>query len=286
MATGQGFRWRTVIEVGLISAVIYVLLGAPGLPASITSGSQAAKQHVPVAGAKIQSLVYPDKDLQCPGHNYDIHVFSTTPLIIYIDGFLSDSEAEHLVDISEGKWQVSTVFNEGIETTDASVRKSEKALVDRDHTVQCIEQRALSIQGWPQETFIERLWTQRYNTSGHYAQHYDWATASKAARRVSTFMVYLSADCTGGGTNFPRIERPGDDDARWCEFLECGVDATTEEGQGVTFKARKGAAVFWMNFDADGRGYKETIHAGMPVTGGTKVGLNIWSWYQAGHRID
>ncbi len=53
--------------------------------------------------------------------------------------------------------------------------------------------------------------------------------------------------------------------------------------EGVTFKPRKGSAVFWMNFDSEGRGYTETIHAVMPVMGGTKVGLNIWSWYQAGH---
>ena len=69
-------------------------------------------------------------------------------------------------------------------------------------------------------------------------------------------------------------------DRRWCQFVECDKDAGTE---GVTFKPKKGSAVFWMNFDADGRGYKETIHAGMPVTSGTKIGLNIWSWYQAGH---
>jgi prolyl 4-hydroxylase len=106
-----------------------------------------------------------------------------------------------LIESSAAKWQVSTVFNGGMETTDDSVRKSEKALIDRDTTVQCIEQRALSVQGWPQDTFIERLWTQRYNLSGHYAHHYDWATGSKQSRRVSTFMVYLQADCEGGGVS-------------------------------------------------------------------------------------
>ena len=80
-------------------------------------------------------------------------------------------------------------------------------------------------------------------------------------------------------TNFPRLQKPKDQ--RWCRFVECDDDNSTTEG--VTFKATKGNAVFWMNFDAEGRGYKETIHAGMPVTSGTKVGLNIWSWYQAGH---
>lgn len=153
-------------------------------------------------------------------------------------------------------------------------------MIDRDQTVQCIEQRALSIQGWPKDTFIERLWTQKYGTGGHYANHYDWGTASKDARRVSTFMVYLAANCTGGGTNFPKLVRP--EAGNWCDSVECSDDAA----EGVTFKPIAGNAVFWLNFDANGRGYKETIHAGMPVLSGEKVGLNVWSWYQAGYRID
>lgn len=207
------------------------------------------------------------------------------------------------------KWQPSTVFNRGVEESDEKVRKSDKALIDRDSIVQCIEARALAFQGiwisaplfldvlltlatpadlspgWPKKTYIERLWTQRYNKTGHYAHHYDWASASKAARRVSTFMVYLSSakECEGGGTNFPRLSMP--EEKRWCEFVECeGETDGVRKGdglEGVTFKVRKGAAIFWTSFDAEGRGYKETIHAGMPVRAGTKIGLNIWSWYQA-----
>ncbi len=84
------------------------------------------------------------------------------------------------------------------------------------------------------------------------------------------------ADCFQ--THFPRIEIPYD--KRWCDFIDCSQDDNLE---GVTFRARKGAAIFWRNFDEEGRGYRELIHAGMPVTKGTKVGLNIWSWYQKGH---
>ncbi|KAH9832430.1 prolyl 4-hydroxylase subunit alpha-3-like [Teratosphaeria destructans] len=275
MSNSQPFRWRTVLEVGVISAVIYVLLGAPGLPSINTNST--AEQNVPIARAKVENIVYQEPGLQCSDHHYDIRIFSQTPLVILIDNFISEREANHLIAISHEKWQTSTVFNNGVETVDEAVRKSEKAMIDRDTTVQCIESRALAIQGWPKDTFIERLWTQRYNTTGHYDYHYDWATASKTSRRQSTFMVYLQADCEGGGTNFPKLERPTD--ARWCDFIECdGKD------EGVTFKARKGAAVFWSNFDADGRGYQETIHAGMPVRSGTKIGLNIWTWFLAGHK--
>ena len=96
--SSRSFRWRTVLEVAVISIVIYVFLGTPGLPSSSKSESSIEKD-VPVARAKTESLVYPDKNLKCPQHNFDIHVFSTSPLVVYIDGFVSDSEAEHLVDI-------------------------------------------------------------------------------------------------------------------------------------------------------------------------------------------
>nr|POE88156.1 prolyl 4-hydroxylase 1 [Quercus suber] len=277
-AQQQSFRWRTVLEVAVIAAVIYMVLGAPGLSSTEVgeSSSPHDEKDVPTSKAKIESLVFPRTDLQCPKPQFDVHVFSTSPLVLYIDNFVTEAEADHLVDM---RWQISTVFNAGVETADPSVRKSEKALIARDSAVQCIEARALAFQGWPEQTFIEQLWTQRYNVSGHYAHHYDWGMATKNSYRVSTFMVYLSADCEGGGTNFPRLTRPSG--KQWCEFIACD-----DKDDGVTFKARKGAAVFWRNFGEDGKGAKETIHAGMPVTAGTKVGLNIWSWYQANYVPD
>jgi prolyl 4-hydroxylase len=92
------FRWRTIVEVTVISIVIYVFLGTPGLPSSSTNESQVYND-VPVARAKVESLVYPDKDLRCPKHEFDVHIFSTSPLVVYIDGFLNEAEADHLVEI-------------------------------------------------------------------------------------------------------------------------------------------------------------------------------------------
>jgi prolyl 4-hydroxylase len=89
-------------------------------------------------------------------------------------------------------------------------------------------------------------------------------------------MVYLHAECTGGGTNFPRLPMPKSKE--WCRLLECDGDR-----EGITFKPVKGSAVYWENFKSDGSGYEETWHAGLPVESGVKVGLNIWSWYQPGH---
>lgn len=180
---------------------------------------------------------------------------------------------------SESKFKPSTVWTEGVERLDDTVRRSEKALLDRDAIVKCVEERARDFQGWRPHVYIEKLWSQRYSQNGFYRHHYDWGSASSNAGRISSFMVYLEANCTGGGTNFPRLRMP--EERKWCEFLECG---TGEDHEGVTFKPIKGNAIFWENVRSDGTGYKECWHAGLPVRSGTKIGLNIWSWYQKGYN--
>lgn len=244
---------------------------------------------------------------------YKVHIFSRVPLVIYIEGFLSEEETEHLIRVryvfrvlffwkggdylgwllilvfSEGKYKPSSTYNGIVERVDPSIRRSERALLDRDNVVRCIEERCRSFQGWRPNLYIERMWAQRYNVSGHYQNHFDWTGKLHAGGdRASTFMVYLHGDCTGGGTNFPRIKMPRE--KKWCRFLECDDDEEQEQDQGkqklegVTFKPIKGNAVFWENLRADGTGYPETWHAALPVTSGTKIGLNIWSWYQRPRR--
>ncbi|KAJ4370527.1 hypothetical protein N0V83_005048 [Neocucurbitaria cava] len=206
----------------------------------------------------------------------------------------------------------ATVWTAGHEHLDPTVRHSEKTLTPRDHTVQCIEERARRFQGWRPYTFVEKLWTQRYGVGGHYTYHYDWSTATRNSGRVSSFMVYLEANnCTGGGTHFPRLNKPVE--KSWCKFIECEEDedqAAAEQSsssssmaggggssaekkkaqqqqqlleQGVIFKPVKGNAVFWENMRSDGSGYLESWHAGLPVKSGSKIGLNIWSWFQEGY---
>jgi prolyl 4-hydroxylase len=169
------------------------------------------------------------------------------------------------------------------------VRKSEKAgLNATDSTVACVSERARRFQGFRPGVFVEQMWSQRYARNGHYMYHYDYSNPTATSGRVSSFMVYLDANCTGGGTNFPRLERPSGSD--WCRFVECGEgsevlrDGKGEEVRGTTFKAIKGNAVFWENLRSDGSGYPETYHAGLPVREGVKVGLNIWSWFEEGYR--
>ncbi|PIG86276.1 oxidoreductase [Aspergillus arachidicola] len=245
---------------------IYIFLIAPALrqffpPAeedlTFDPDDDAADLEGPILNGTILSL---DDGIEptCPPDNYRVHLLRRDPLPRNLHPF-------HYLRRHNRKSR-------------PHARLSDRALLPRTNTVRCLENRAKAFQGWRPHLYIERMWAQRYNASGHYRHHYDWAGSSaRGGDRASTFMVYLGDECTGGGTNFPRFKRPRDE--KWCRFVEC-----ENEAEGVTFRPVKGNAIFWENLRPDGSGYLETWHAAFPVTGGTKVGLNIWSWYQPPRR--
>jgi prolyl 4-hydroxylase len=214
---------------------------------------------------------------------------------------------------SEPLFAPSTITADGAAThRDTIVRNSSVALVPRTEPVRCLERRALAVQGWRDDVWIERLRTQRYRGAArqHYSHHYDWGSGARGWGRVSTLMAWVAADdedetaapddddnddaagpFRGGGTEFPLLPRRRGVGDRWCRWIECpeldgGEPAQASMGLdpelplGVTFKPIRGNAVYWENFKPDltGRGWEETWHAGLPVEKGTKVGLNIWSW--------
>ena len=282
----SSFPITTIVQYAVFAVIAYVLAGAPQL-SSFTNNNGSNNQLKPdkekFSADKIESLMVPIEGLECEEKGYKVHIFNREPLIIYIEGFLSQDESMRILDMSKDHWSESTIWTNGQETTNTAIRHSSKApLNSSDHTISCIAQRARHFQGWRPNVYIEKLWSQRYLKSGHYMYHYDFSSPAPGSGRVSTFMVYVDANCTGGGTNFPRIERPIGKD--WCRFIECEEDGLIDGAggsvEGVVFKPIKGNAVFWENLRSDGSGYPETWHAGLPVREGVKVGLNIWSWWQ------
>ncbi|KAH6654187.1 hypothetical protein BKA67DRAFT_592437 [Truncatella angustata] len=227
----------------------------------------------------------------CGRDAYSIHLLSKAPLVVYIENFVTEGERKHLLEISEPLFAPATITSDGSNTyQNTSIRDSSVALLPRDDTVRCIEQRALGFQGFRDDLWIERLRTQRYVEGGHYAHHFDWGSGARGWGRVSSMMVWVAADgVEGGGTEFPLLRMRGPKET-WCRWVECAEAKGGEDGEpeatdgedetGLTFKPISGNAVFWENFrpDGSGRGYEETWHAGLPVKKGVKVGLNIWSW--------
>ena len=75
----------------------------------------------------------------------------------------------------------------------------------------------------------------------------------------------------GGGTQFPMLDPPREE--KWCEWVNC--DAGWDEG--VVFRPVARNAVFWKNMKNKGVGDQRTLHAGLPVQRGRKLGMNIWT---------
>ncbi|KAI1119849.1 hypothetical protein F5Y10DRAFT_273659 [Nemania abortiva] len=107
--------------------------------------------------------------------------------------------------------------------------------------------------------------------------HYDWLTKplidSKTGllyNRAASFFLYFATDCTSGATYFPHISPPPD------TFNESERYTTTVNRSGLAVLPRLGSGVFWLNLHPNRTGDTQLIHAGLPVTSGTKVGLNIW----------
>lgn len=98
----QSRTFRTASEVAVIALVIYILLGAPGLSSTSTgpaTGHEAGDTSAHNSATKIEHLVYPSKAIACPRHEYVSHIFSTAPLVVYVDGFLAEHEVDHLIDL-------------------------------------------------------------------------------------------------------------------------------------------------------------------------------------------
>lgn len=227
----------------------------------------------------------------CTHPPYQIHKVSSSPLIIYLSNFLTPLETTHLLSISS---RPGTTFRRSAVVghhgpSHAPIRTSQStSLPASDPIVQCISQRALLLQGFDvHESQLEPLQLVKYSSAGRerYDFHTDWLSdpdyisSPNGGNRLSSFFVYVavSNDTMGGGTNFPLVPAPSGD--KWCEtgWIECDELYTN----GVTFRPVQGNAIFWENLHVSQSGMSvgdpRTEHAGLPLTSGDKVGMNIWT---------
>lgn len=183
-----------------------------------------------------------------------------------------------LKSFSEPDLQPSKILlDNGTEAFD-EVRTSRSAFLPRtDHVSMCIMQRAAEIQGYIDTKNIEELQVTAYAQGQRYYPHFDWfepGTLVPPTRpnRASTFFATLEADCENCGTRFPRLEAHlSGRDEKLCRIIDC------EGTEGLTVHATPGAAVFWRNLNSSGVGNERTLHEGLPLTEGSKIGLNIWT---------
>jgi prolyl 4-hydroxylase len=229
----------------------------------------------------------------CPPHFYDTHILSLSPLVIYIPDFITPSEASHIQLTSANKLKSSRIADGSGQHQLASTRTSRSTSLELDDIVRCIEERALRFQGFDTpRSHLEPLQAVHYSIGNRYHAHTDWFTAPSqitgelGGNRLTSFFIYVSVspDIKGGGTHFPFLEPPTNE--KWCQYINC--DAPLEEG--VTFRPVERGAVFWRNLldvsddgkvvkvgEAGRTGDRRTLHAGLPIQRGSKLGMNIWT---------
>ncbi|OCL14392.1 hypothetical protein AOQ84DRAFT_281168, partial [Glonium stellatum] len=211
---------------------------------------------------------------------YSTEIVSIDPLIIYINNFTSQEEAEGLVKAAEGRFRTSEVYLHG-RKQHTSDRTSQSAGLPLDNPyVTCVLTRARSFLGTmllPSENFgMPQL--VHYKAKQRFDLHHDWYDSpqllpdgsGRRFNRVASFFVFLQDNCTKGETYFPYVT------ALDKKTIGDGRKIRAYEDGGVVFKPISGNAIFWVNLFPNGTGDTRVMHAGLPLGKGTKTAMNIW----------
>ena len=130
--------------------------------------------------------------------------------------------------------------------------------VSRDHFIMSVDERIAAAT----DTAVEQgepLNVLYYRIAEEYKFHYDFLSPGnederklleEGGQREYTFLVSLNEEYTGGETCFPELD--------------------------VSYRGRLGDALMFRNIDGGGQPNRRMLHAGMPVTGGSKWVASKW----------
>jgi prolyl 4-hydroxylase len=184
------------------------------------------------------------------------------PVIVLLEGVLSDAECSDLIELARPRLRRSTVVDPGTGTnTVADYRNSEGMFFRLGETalIARLEQRISALMNCPVENG-EGLQLLRYGAGGDtFAPHFDFlipsnATSSdsiaRSGQRLSTLIVYLNDVPQGGETVFPAV--------------------------GLSITPRRGNAVYFEYTNSHMQVDQKSLHAGAPVARGEKWVVTKW----------
>ena len=170
--------------------------------------------------------------------------------------FISDIEAKYIIKSATPNFADSTI----VSGTNVSVRKSQTStLNNNDPIIRPIIQRVCDIVGYPFEN-VEPIQIVKYDSDGYYNEHYDSCPdkndfcrrfVKDGGQRAVTMVLYLNDQFTGGATKFINLEQ---------EFKP----------------AKYGGILFYSMDTKKTKTHPLSLHAGTPLTSGTKYIANIW----------
>lgn len=187
--------------------------------------------------------------------NYKPVLMDKSINLFYVPNFLTQEECDHLINISQDKFSRSGIVIGG-KNSYGNNRTSQTYYFSRgqDDVIKNIEARVSLVVQKPIEC-IESLQIVKYESQQEFKEHYDWfekdyrETLNKNQRQY-TFFIYLNDVNNGGYTRFPKLN--------------------------LTFKPKKGSALFWQNCVTHDNCLNNSLHQGEPPIGEIKYGLNIW----------
>eukprot|EP00239_Pterosperma_sp_CCMP1384_P010266 CAMPEP_0197864902 /NCGR_PEP_ID=MMETSP1438-20131217/43353_1 /TAXON_ID=1461541 /ORGANISM="Pterosperma sp., Strain CCMP1384" /LENGTH=382 /DNA_ID=CAMNT_0043483281 /DNA_START=103 /DNA_END=1251 /DNA_ORIENTATION=- len=205
---------------------------------------------------------------------------SWKPRAYLYHGFISEAEADHIVELAKPKVRRSTVVDsETGEVKTDPIRTSEQTFLMRgqDKVVTDVEERIASFAMIPYENG-EDLQVLKYQNGQKYDAHHDvgeltsksgQSLASDGGYRMATALVYLSTPEWGGETVFPYSEWIDESKATTEEYSDCGA-------MGVAAKPRKGDMLLFWSIDLNHNIDPASMHAGCPTLKGTKWTATKW----------
>jgi len=195
----------------------------------------------------------------------EIEVMSVTPRVFRIRNFVSDFEADFIIQAAKPQLRRSTTGH-GKNTRVDNVRTSKSAWLTRSHgdVMDAVYRRIGLATNIPQELIAEseiaeNLNVLNYPVGGEYTPHYDVGADGTIKSRFISGLLYLNTPPKGGGTSFPK--------------------AVKEDGtEGIYIDAVKGSLVFFYDLLEDGNVDVRSLHSGTKVLEGEKWVSPLWLW--------
>lgn len=217
-------------------------------------------------------------------HNITIETLSLKPLVLSIEGFLSEKECDYIMEKAGPAMQYSDVklkdADVGRAASDWRTSQSTFLSARGDSILEEIEHRTASLTGVPRnhQEYVQVL---RYGPSEKYDSHHDYfdPKAYKSDKstlnliehgkknRYATVFWYLTDVNDGGHTIFPR--------AGGLPPLRDHSDCS----RGLKVKPQKGKVIIFYSLDASGAMDPLSVHGACPVgEDNVKWAANKWIW--------
>jgi prolyl 4-hydroxylase len=276
--TGDPRRWYSPAGAALGSAIT----GRSSEGRMVVERGEVAKESGPAGALRPSGSGNPAGDLASSAIRHPPTLPSKTPAsadghvrwgkdryahegLRQLTGALSQEECARIIELAVPRLTQSQVYSKDAEVTMNDVRQSSQCWLkpENDEALAKLSQLAEQLTGLPREN-QEAIQIVKYLPGGYYKPHYDACDGDAAlcarftedgGQRYATLLVYLNGGMRGGATRFPVLD--------------------------LSIKPRAGAAVYFLNADADGKVIHESEHGGDPLEQGEKWIANVWVRFNA-----